>query len=157
MGALATDRNARYLEMVSPERADETLSEIQQRMADGEHLPAICKAWGIPYSRVLGWLMADASRYAVYQRALEIAAHALVARAVPLADEAASLIADGAKPAAVTAKALQIDTCFRVAKHHAAKVYGESDTVGRVLPQVTIAIGVRMGEQAKVIGPDDDI
>jgi hypothetical protein len=149
MGALATDRNARYLEMVSPERADDTLSELQQRMADGEHLPAICKAWGIPYSRVLGWLMADAGRYAVYQRALEIAAHALVAETVA--------IADGSPPEDTPKARHQTDVRFRVAKHHAAKVYGESDTVGKVLPQVNIAIGVRVGEQAKVIGSDEDI
>ena len=140
------DRVARYVELIG--REAETLEEIGQRMAEGEGLPAICRSWDVPYGRVLGWLMADAERYAVYCRALEVAAHGLVAEAVPLADEAASLVAEGAKPAAVTAKALQVDTRFRVAKHHAAKMYGEVDVALKVLPQVTIAIGVRVGAVA---------
>jgi len=43
---------------------------------------------------------------------------------------------------------LQVDTRFRVAKHHAAKMYGEVDVALKVLPQVTIAIGVRVGAVA---------
>jgi hypothetical protein len=154
MGALMMDRAARYVELV--ERDSATLEELSQRMAEGEGLPAICKAWDVPYGRVLGWLMADAERYAVYCRALEVAAHALVAEAVPLADEAAELIEAGAKPSAVTAKALQVDTRFRVAKHHAAKMYGEAEAGGKVLQNVTIAIGVRVGERAAVIEGDAD-
>ena len=152
---VAADRAARFLEVTSPERGGATLDEIAQRIAEGEGLPLICKALDFPYSRVLGWLMADAGRYAVYQRALEIAAHALVAEAVPLADGAAET------KGAVSKATLQVNTRFKVAKHHAAKLYGESDAVGKVLPQVTIAIGVRVGSAEKPalegLQADDDI
>ena len=147
------DRAARFLEATSVERGPATLSEIAQRIAEGEGLPLICKALDFPYSRVLGWLMADASRYAVYQRALEIAAHALVAQTVTLAD--------GAEPEHTAKARHQTDVRFKVAKHHAAKLYGEVDAVGKVLPQVTIAIGVRVGEVEKPalggLQADDDI
>ena len=129
------DRAARYIALI--EREGETLEEISQRMADGEGLPAICRAWDVPYGRVLGWLMADAKRYAVYQRALEVAAHALVSETVA--------ISDGEPEGDTQRDRLRVDTRFRVAKHHAPKVYGESDVAGKVLPQVTIAIGVRVG------------
>lgn len=144
MGAVMTDRVVRYLELVSAERGEGTLEELCQRVGGGEGLPAICAAWDVPYARVLTWLMADAKRYERYLRALEVAAHALVAQAVPLSDEAASLVADGAKPAAVTAKALQIDTRFRAARHHAAKLYGEVEAQGKPLANVHVAIGVRV-------------
>src|SRR5260221_7443531 len=125
MGAVMTDRVARLLELTSAERGDSTLTELEQRMFDGEGLPAICKSWDVPYGRVLNWLIADAGRYARYERALETQAHEGIAQTGPLSDEAAALIAAGAKPAAVTAKALQIDTRFRAARYHAPKVYGE--------------------------------
>ena len=119
------DRLARFAEMTSAEREGTTLEEMFQRMTtlpDGvvgvqpEGLPAICTAWGVPYGRVLTWLMADANRYAVYERALEVAAHALVAETVE--------IADNDSPATQRDR-LRVDTRFRVAKHHAPERYGE--------------------------------
>ena len=139
------DRVARYLELI--EREAETLEEMGQRVAEGEGLMAICAAWDVPYARVMGWLMADAKRYEVYRRALEVAAHALVSEAVGIADEQAEVVKkDGSTyDPDVSRDRLRVDTRFRVAKHHAPKVYGESDVAGKVLPQVTIAIGVRVG------------
>lgn len=121
------DRLARFAEMTSPEREAATLEEMFQRMTcrvegvegpqgAAEGLPAICTSWGVPYGRVLTWLMADANRYGVYERALEIAAHALVAETVE--------IADNDSPATQRDR-LRVDTRFRVAKHHAPERYGE--------------------------------
>src|SRR5260221_1809681 len=139
MGAVMTDRVARLLELTSAERGDSTLTELEQRMFDGEGLPAICKSWDVPYGRVLNWLIADAGRYARYERALETQAHEMVAQGVQIADEA--------DPNGVPKARLRIDTRFRTARYHAPKVYGEVEA-GRVLAQVNVAIGVRVGQAA---------
>jgi hypothetical protein len=131
---VAADREARFAELKV--REAETLDEMSQRMSAGEGLPAICSTWNIPYGRVLSWLMADAKRYEVYERALAVAAHALVAEAVPLSDEAARLIAEGARAPAVSAKALQIETRFRTAQHHAPEKYGRREEL--VMPPILV-------------------
>lgn len=120
------DRMARFLEMTAPEREDVTLEEMFQRMTcrvegvEGpagrpEGLPAICASWDMPYGRVLQWLMADAGRYARYERALEVRAHELISEVVD--------IADGEQ--FPQEKRVRIDTRFRVARHHASEKYGE--------------------------------
>lgn len=123
MGAIMNDRIARTLEKF--EAADDTLSEIAQRMGgavvvDGspvyQGLPEICREWDVPYGRVLAWLMADADRYAVYQRGLEVQAHQLISETVAIADGTENDVARDK---------LKVETRFRVAKHHASKVYGD--------------------------------
>lgn len=120
------DRVARFLEMTSAEREGSTLDEMFQRMtcridgiegADGrpEGLPAICASWNVPYGRMLAWLMADAKRYAVYERALEVRAHELIGEVVDIADGEAF----------PQEKRVRIDTRFRVAEAHAAEKYGK--------------------------------
>ena len=44
----------------------------------------------------------------------------------------------------MTAKALQIDTRFRAARHHAPRLYGEPEVQGKPLTNVHVAIGVRV-------------
>ncbi len=122
---IRADRIARFTELI--EREDVTLEEMFQRMTarvDGvegpqgrpETLEEICSTWNVPYGRVLNWLMADAKRYAQYERALEVAAHALVAETVD--------IADNDSPATQRDRLL-VETRFRVARHHAPEKYGE--------------------------------
>src|SRR5260221_13586670 len=93
MGAVMTDRAARFASLVEHER--ETLEEMFQRMTSRvvgvegpagrpESLPAICAAWDVPYGRMMTWLMADAKRYEVYERALPIGAHDLVREVVEI-------------------------------------------------------------------------
>jgi hypothetical protein len=129
------DRVARFLEATSVSRETQTMDEISQRMGDGEGLPAICKGWDVPYSRMLSWLMADEKRYAAYERALEVAAHALVSEVVPLVDAS-----DDTPKARV-----QMDARFRTAQFHAREKYGEKAQQAAVLPHVQINIGVRSG------------
>lgn len=126
---------ARFLQAISPASEVATLDEMSQRMGDGEGLPSICKGWDVPYGRVLSWLMADEKRYAVYERALEVAAHALVSEGVGIADAAED----------VPKARLQVDTRFRTAQFHAREKYGEKAQQGAVLPHVQINIGVRSG------------
>lgn len=44
--------------------------KILQRLLMGETLRQICKSMGVPYVRVLAWLIADKRRYSIYRRAL---------------------------------------------------------------------------------------
>ena len=141
-----TDRLARFAELTSVSRETQTLEEMFQRMTSVdpvtgrvEGLPTICKSWDVPYGRVLTWLMADAKRYAVYERALEVAAHALVSEVVPIADEVAGAL----QATEVSAARLRVDARFRVASFHAREKYGEQVKAERALPAVTINIGVR--------------
>jgi hypothetical protein len=118
---------ARFLEVTDVSRETSTLEEMFQRMTcrvDGiegsegrpEGLPAICASWNVPYGRMLTWLMMDAKRYAVYERALEVAAHALIAETVQIADN---------ESPATQRDRLRVDTRFRVAESHAREKYGK--------------------------------
>lgn len=117
---------ARFLEMTSPASEAVTLEDMFQRMTtkiDGleaphnrpEGLPAICASWNIPYGRMLTWLMMDAKRYAVYERALEVASHADIAEVIG--------IADGDE--FPQTKRVRIEARFRVAESHAREKYGK--------------------------------
>jgi hypothetical protein len=131
MGELKNDRIARYLEKIRPDMADWTLEELFQRMADGETLYEVCGAWDVPTGRVLTWLMADEKRHAMYLRALEVAAHGLVAQTVEIADEQPGQTASGGTDAGAVAHAkLRIETRFRVAAAHAKQMYGGKDVGG---------------------------
>lgn len=132
---IKNDRIARYLDLISDDRAQSTLEELFQRMTGGvgepQTLPAVCSDWDVPYGRVLVWLMADEKRYAVYKRALEVGAHQLVSEAVGIADVEPGTTDAGATDSGAVAHAkLRIDTRFRVAKHHARELYGETDAKG---------------------------
>lgn len=116
MGDVMQDRVARYLALIE---APDTLEVIAQRVAEGEGLPGLCQAWDVPYGRMLTWLMADVARYQVYLRALEVASHALVAETVSLADKVPP------DKEAVAKASLQVNTRFRVAKHHAPALYAD--------------------------------
>lgn len=131
MGELRNDRIARYLEKIHPDMAPVTLEELFQRMADGETLYEVCQAWDVPTGRVLTWLMADEKRHAMYLRALEVAAHGLVAQTVEIADEQPGMTASGGTDAGAVAHAkLRIETRFRVAAAHAKQMYGGKDVGG---------------------------
>lgn len=150
------DRVARFLEITSAASEAATMDEISQHIGDGEGLPAICKGWDVPYGRVLSWLMADEKRYAVYERALEVAAHALVSETVAISDgeprivmgpDGEPVMGDDGKPLVVETDVprsrVRIDTRFRAAQFHAREKYGERAQQGAVLPHVQINIGVR--------------
>lgn len=111
------DRLARYVEFIE---RDDALDELVERMSGAmgacEGLPEVCRAMDLPYGRVLRWLMADEGRYKRYLQALEVQAHELVAETVR--------IADGVKNDVARDK-LRVETRFRLAKHHASKLYGE--------------------------------
>jgi hypothetical protein len=131
MGELKNDRIARYLEKIHPDMEPMTLEELFQRMADGETLYEVCRAWDVPTGRVLTWLMADEKRHAMYLRALEVAAHGLVAQTVEIADEQPGQTASGGTDAGAVAHAkLRIETRFKVAAAHAKQMYGGKDVGG---------------------------
>lgn len=128
---IRADRLARFVEMTSPECELRTLEEMFQRMttrAEGiegkegrpQGLPEICAAWDVPYGRMVTWLMADANRYGVYKRALEVAAHGLMAEVVDIADRDSPY---------VQRDKLQVMTRIKVAEYHAPDIYRPRSTV----------------------------
>lgn len=123
---IQSDRIARFLTLTCEEAEERTLEEMFQRMTariegvagpDGapESLARICAAWDVPYGRMLAWLMADAKRYSIYERALEVAAHELISQTVGIAD------GEGFPQD----KRIRIETRFKLARHHAPVKYGE--------------------------------
>jgi hypothetical protein len=125
------DRLLRYVEMTAPENEVATLDEMFQRMTcrvpgvegkEGrpEGLPGICSTWNVPYGRMLKWLMEDANRFAVYKRALEVAAHGLMAEVIDIADRDSPY---------VQRDKLQVATRIKVAEFHAPETYRPRSTV----------------------------
>lgn len=158
MNEIRADRVARFLEKTSPENEAVTLDEMCQRMTgatgESETLPEIAKAWDIPYGKLMTWLMADVDRYTMYQRALEIQAHALVAETVDIADAEPAMTERGGVDAAdVANRKLKIETRFRIAKHHASKVYGEKvEHQVNVVPTFNVVVnGVLPGSASQVV------
>lgn len=126
MGEILNDRLVRFVEKTSPEHEAEFLEEMAQRMTSRiegiegpegrpESLQAICKSLDIPFGRVMTWLMADAKRYAVYERALEVAAHADASEVVAIADG----------PGFPQEKRVRIDARKWSSQVHAPEKYGE--------------------------------
>lgn len=62
---------------------------IAQRIADGEKLKDIAKAWEVPFGRLMIWINADAKRKELYWDAVAFGAHAEVDAAQKIADDAA--------------------------------------------------------------------
>lgn len=91
-----------------------TAEVLWSRIADGETLQAIAKAWEIPTGRMVRWVLSDPDRTTAYRQAQEAAAHALMAEVVGIADEGEDVQRDR----------LRIETRFKVAAAHARDRYG---------------------------------
>lgn len=130
MTMVATYYGAQTQRWLDLSQAPTTLEDICLRVAEGESIAQLASAWAVPRSRILAWLMDDETRYATYQRALEMDAHRLVSETVA--------IADAAEPETVGVAKVQIDTRFKVAGFHARKVYGEAGGKGGTTVQVLV-------------------
>lgn len=130
------DRVARFVEMTSPEREVATLEEMFQRMTcriDGvegsagrpEGLPAICKAWDIPFGRYMFWLKQDDKRYQVFLDALDAASHADMSEVIEIADGSGF----------PQEKRVRLDARFRLAQFHAPRMYAPKQEVTHELGQ----------------------
>jgi hypothetical protein len=133
---IQNDRLLRFMEMTSAENEGATLEEMFQRMTcrvDGvegalgrpEGLPAICAAWGVPYGRVMTWLMTNMDRWALYQRALEVCSHSFMGEVLD--------IADGDQ--FPQEKRVRLDARFRLAQFHAPRMYAPKQEVTHELGQ----------------------
>jgi hypothetical protein len=85
VGEIAQDRLARYVARIESER--ETLEELAVRVAEGESLADVCRAWDVPHGRFAGWIAADPARRDIYDGALRLRADAEAAEAVRIADK----------------------------------------------------------------------
>ncbi len=93
---------------------------LWSRIADGETLQAIAKAWAVPTGRMVRWVLSDPDRTQAYKQAQEAAAHALIAEVVAIADEGDDTQRDR----------LRIETRFKVAAAHARDRYGIQAAAG---------------------------
>lgn len=78
-----------------------TMSIVVQRMADGETLKDIAKAWKVPYGKLCEWITEDRDRTEQFSNAQRFAAEALAQDVVA--------IADAATPETVAVQRLRID------------------------------------------------
>lgn len=101
----------RWAEIVETPGTDEVL---WSRIAEGETLQAIAKAWEVPTGRMVRWVLSDPDRTQAYHQAQEAAAHALIAEVVGIADTGDDVPRDR----------LRIETRFKVAAAHARDRYG---------------------------------
>ena len=105
----------------SVKRDANALNVIAQRVAGGETMPSICKAWEIPLGATLAWLIEDEGRFATYRRALVASGFADADEAKDIAD-ATEGAENGAK---VAAAKLRAETRRWRASKHAAEFFGE--------------------------------
>ena len=98
-----------------------TLAIVTERVAEGETVAAIARAWDVPAGRLMGWLVADEERTRQYETAQQVHAHMLVEEAVGIADQEGGDVARDK---------LRIDTRFKLAAHHAKERYGAQGTGG---------------------------
>jgi len=81
---IKSDRIARYAALIERER--ETLEEFAVRIAEGESLAAICKAWDVPAGRLGAWIASDQRRQDIYEGARKLKADALADEMLEIAD-----------------------------------------------------------------------
>lgn len=90
---------------------------IAQRVAEGESLKSIARAWEVPHGPLLMWIMEDDARMTVYR-------NGLIAAGFTEADEAKE-IADAATPEDATVAKLRADVRRWGASKKAPEFFGE--------------------------------
>src|SRR3981081_181349 len=106
MGAIATDRVARFYELVAPEHAAATLDELLQWVSEDGTLAEFCAMRDVPFGRLRAWIATDPERETAYFAALAIKADALAGQTIAIADDTELFPQD---------KRVRIDTRFRLA------------------------------------------
>ena len=130
MGALREDRVARCLALLSDSRF---IDEVCSRVVGGETLIEICRGMDIPYWRVMMWII-EQGHTERYREALFLQAQYEVDEAKAIADAVED-------PSTVNVAKLRIETRFRRARAHAAKIYGgDVADGGRVMPVLNITV-----------------
>lgn len=103
-------------------RDGSALVVIAQRVAEGESLKQIARAWGVPHGPLLLWIMADDARMTLYR-------NARVAAGFVQADEALE-VADEAHPEDVQVAKLRSDVRRWSASKNAPEFFGERLDIG---------------------------
>lgn len=145
--------------LTSVENEAQTIAALCERIAGGyvdeegrvvspQTLPEVCRALDVPYGRLMQWIDASESRAKAVATAYEYRARALADEAIEIADAAS-----GAETAVqLGAAKLQVETRFKVGKHHAPRMYGEQE-VQKQLPQIVIQVAdLRGGGEVEIKG-----
>lgn len=115
MSEILNDRLVRLADLTDNEAA--TMDELCQRVADGESLTEICKAWDVPRSRIAAWVGSSPAREASYHAAQALHADALMSEVVGIADGASE---------DVQRDRLSVDTRMKVASKLYRARFGDS-------------------------------
>lgn len=107
-----------------------TCTVLCQRVADGESVREVARAWAVPPGRLLGWLMEDRERWASYLAAKQAWVHGLIDEVVGIADREGEVPRDK----------LRIDTRLRLATAFAPEVFGRESGGGGSKTQVNVVV-----------------
>jgi hypothetical protein len=109
-------------------KADEmTMPIVVQRIADGETLKQIAKAWQVPYGLFAQWLIEDRERSEQYNAALKLWMDSLAQETVQIADEQAAVVKEDGSTydPNVQRDKLRIDTRLKLAGKLNRERYGD--------------------------------
>ncbi len=127
---------ARFIEVVSD---PQIMDVICYRVAEGESLRELARAWEIPYGKLARWLADDEGRAAQFAQVLEIRAHDLAEESLGIADAV-----DNMNPMDISKAKLQIDTRLKIAGKWDKRRYGD-DKSGGTVGNITVVINRGLG------------
>jgi hypothetical protein len=84
MGKIRQDRIARYVALIADEAG--TMEELCQRLLEEWTLEQVCAAWGVPYSRLQSWIVAEPRRVEMVESAERMLAGRMARDTVLIAD-----------------------------------------------------------------------
>jgi hypothetical protein len=132
------------------------MTVIAQRVAEGERLRDVAKAWQIPYGLLFQWIQADEARWKAYERALAVRADDLVAETVAISDEQAEVVKEsgGTFDPDVPRDKLRIDTRLKVAARYDPSRFADGGAGGKGSSGVTVIVDRTCGGRISVATRD---
>lgn len=84
---VVVDYNTKLQRLEIIKQDPQTMNIVSQRVADGETLKEIARAWEIPFGVFQLWIMSDRERFELYGNALQVRADEEVHQAIKISDD----------------------------------------------------------------------
>lgn len=134
---IGTDKRARFLELTSAECAEDTLTEMRQRITDGETLRQVSAALNVPHGLFASWIESEPARMDLYKAALRVRADALLHEALTVSanTQEGQTVKEGPDGTVTTTedmlghRKLRVDTNLKVAARWDPARFGDSQRV----------------------------
>lgn len=107
------------------------MEEVCERVAGGERLVDVARAWGVRARRLLGWIEGDEGRRAEYELALRVRAGELVGEALAISDGADLEVEGRIDRTIVQRDQLRVNTRLKLAAAMDRERWGEGRKDGR--------------------------